>query len=201
MECSTIARLIGGLALLGPAAFSNPSTAPGQVLEYTREGLLKRPEHYRDWIYLTSGFDMSYNPAVRMDQHAFDNVFVDPQAYKIFVSTGSWPDKTVLVIENRSAESKGSINRSGNYQGRVVGLEVHVKDQARFAGEWAFFDFESGAPAEIIPRSAACYSCHGAHAAVDTTFVQFYPTLLPIAQSRGTLSESYRKDNAEAERK
>jgi hypothetical protein len=24
---------------------------------------LKLPEHYRDWVYLTSGFDMSYNPA------------------------------------------------------------------------------------------------------------------------------------------
>jgi hypothetical protein len=31
---------------------------------------------------------------------------------------------------------------------------------------------------------------------VDTTFVQFYPTLLPIAQKRGTLSDSYLKDEA-----
>jgi hypothetical protein len=29
---------------------------------------------------------------------------------------------------------------------------------------------------------------------VDTTFVQFYPTLLPIAQAKGTLSASYLKD-------
>jgi hypothetical protein len=36
---------------------------------------------------------------------------------------------------------------------------------------------------------------------VDTTFVQFYPTLLPIAQSKGTLSQSFRKGNAAAERK
>jgi hypothetical protein len=35
-----------------------------------------------------------------------------------------------------------------------------------------------------------------AHAAVDTTFVQFYPTLLPIAQKKGTLSESFVKENA-----
>jgi len=31
-----------------------------------------------------------------------------------------------------------------------------------------------------------CYSCHSAHAAVDTTFVQFYPTLAPIAKAKGT---------------
>jgi hypothetical protein len=31
---------------------------------------------------------------------------------------------------------------------------------------------------------------------VDTTFVQFYPTLLPIAQEKKTLSEAYLKDEA-----
>jgi len=46
----------------------------------------------------------------------------------------------------------------------------------------------------MIPRSASCYSCHSEHGAVDTTFVQFYPTLLPIARSNGTLSGSYVKE-------
>jgi hypothetical protein len=36
---------------------------------------------------------------------------------------------------------------------------------------------------------------------VDTTFVQFYPTLLPIAKSKGTLSASYQKEVAAAEQK
>jgi hypothetical protein len=31
---------------------------------------------------------------------------------------------------------------------------------------------------------------------VDTTFVQFYPTLLPIAQKKGTLSDAYVKEVA-----
>jgi hypothetical protein len=29
---------------------------------------------------------------------------------------------------------------------------------------------------------------------VDTTFVQFYPTLMPVAKEKGTLSASYLKD-------
>jgi hypothetical protein len=29
---------------------------------------------------------------------------------------------------------------------------------------------------------------------VDTTFVQFYPTLLPVAKAKGTLSSAYLKD-------
>jgi aspartate oxidase len=33
---------------------------------------------------------------------------------------------------------------------------------------------------------------------VDTTFVQFYPTLLPIAQKKGTLSAEFLKDEAAA---
>jgi hypothetical protein len=43
----------------------------------------------------------------------------------------------------------------------------------------------------MIPQTASCYSCHSAHAAVDTTFVQFYPTLLPIATSKHSLSAAY----------
>jgi hypothetical protein len=35
-------------------------------------------------IYLTTGFDMSYNPALRMGHHMFDNVFVNPEAYRSF---------------------------------------------------------------------------------------------------------------------
>jgi hypothetical protein len=151
---------------------------------------MKAPEHYREWVYLTSGFDMSYSPAAQAaDHHMFDNVFVNPEAYKAYMETGTWPDKTVLVLEVRGAEGKGSINQKGNYQGTdVMGLEVHVKDSARFSGKWAFFGFDNRKTAKMIPQSASCYSCHSEHAAVDTTFVQFYPTLLPVAKSKGTLS-------------
>ncbi len=47
--------------------------------------------------------------------------------------------KTVLVLEERGAQGKGSINQKGNYQGGVMGLEVHVRDEARFPHKWAFF--------------------------------------------------------------
>ena len=156
------------------------------------------PEHYREWVYLTTGFDMSYNKAASAaDHHMFDNVFVNPEAYKTFLQTGTWPDKTVMVLEARMAEGKGSINQKGNYQGsEVMGMEVHVKDEARFPGKWAFFGFANGNTGEFIPSSAPCYSCHAEHGAVDTTFVQFYPTLLGVAKSKGTLSAGYEKETA-----
>ena len=63
---------------------------------------------------------MSYSPnAMEMDHHMFDNVFVNPEAYKAFRGDRHWPDKTMLVLEVRGAEGKGSINQRGNYQGRT----------------------------------------------------------------------------------
>ena len=82
---------------------------------------------------------------------------------------------------------------AGKFQtGDVMGVEVHVKDRQRFPGGWAFFSFQGPEPAERIDFQADCYTCHRQHGAVDTTFVQFYPTLLSIATLKGTLSPGFR---------
>ncbi len=181
---------------MSSAAFRQNAAPPTSAQAYASDVPVKFPEHYREWVYLTTGFDMSYTPGMSMDHHMFDNVFVNPEAYKAFTETGTWPDKTMLVLEVRGAKSKGSINQQGNFQDtEVMGLEVHMKD-ARFPGNWAFVGFDDNKSSKIVPRSASCYSCHADHAAVDTTFVQFYPTLLPIAKSKGTLSASYMKEAA-----
>jgi len=186
------------MILLTSAVLLNSAPLPPSGPEYTSDNQLKLPEDYRTWIYLSTGFDMSYDPGgINMDHHLFDNVFVNPEAYKAFLETGTWPDKTMLVLEVRKAEGKGSINQKGNFQStETMGLEVHVKDEARFPGKWAFFGFDDTKTAKMVPTEAACYSCHSQHGAVDTTFVQFYPTLLPIAKAKGTLSHSYLKESA-----
>jgi Cytochrome P460 len=185
-----LSTALGSMPALGQKA-----TTPHSPLEYTSDAQLKLPEDYREWIYLTSGFDMSYSPGSQMaGHHMFDNVFVNPEAYKAFVKTGTWPDQTMLVLEVRNAEGRGSINQKGNYQGAPMGLEVHVKDEARFPGKWAFFGFNGSKTGKMVPLSADCYSCHASHGAVDTTFVQFYPTLLPIATNKGTLDPAYLKE-------
>jgi hypothetical protein len=174
------------------------STAPRaqpaatNLLTYTADGRLEFPRAYRKWVYLTSGLDMSYLPDRLRSLSTFGNVFANPEAYDWFVANGTWPDKTVLVLEVRRAEQNASINRAGRSQGDIVQTELHVKDAARFEGGWAFFAFRDETPAAQIPRTANCYSCHQEHAAVDTTFVQFYPTLLPIARAKGTLADHYR---------
>jgi len=203
MVIKLTALSLGMVLVISVAAFRPAPPQPASGPEYTSDDQLKFPEHYREWVYLTSGIDMSYNPALAsMDHSMFDNVFVNPEAYKAFTETGTWPDKTMLVLEARAAQSKGSINQKGHYQGGdVMGLEVHVKDEKRFPGKWAFFGFENEVSAKMVPLSADCYTCHSAHGAVDTTFVQFYPTLLPIAQNKGTLSSSYAKEAPAESRK
>lgn len=197
MIAKTTPLLLIVIVLLCSAAFQQYPAASTSEPKKESDTPIKFPENYRQWVYLTTGFDMSYNPAMSMDHHMFDNVFVNPEAYKAFVETGTWPDKTTLVLEVRGAHSKGSINEQGNYQDtEVMGLEVHMKDEARFPGKWAFVGFDDNKTAKVVPTSASCYTCHEAHAAVDTTFVQFYPTLLPIAKSKGTLSASYQKEVA-----
>jgi hypothetical protein len=190
--------LLAFVLLISVAAFNQSSSGTGPTPEYNDKGQLRLPEQYREWIYLSTGLDMSYTPGGNMDHHMFDNVFVNPESYKKFRETGTWPDKTMLVLEVRGAQSQASINRRGNFQGsEVMGIEVHVKDESKFPGKWAFFSFDNGSLGNLFPADAACYSCHQAHGAVDTTFVQFYPTLLPLAKSKGTLSAAYLKESGE----
>jgi hypothetical protein len=201
LSASSVVALVSITSGLRPATVSaaaHASKSAEYTPTYTKDGDLVPPLQYREWVYLTSGLDMSYTAKGNSDMSMFDNVFVNPDAYQAFVATGSWPDKTVMILEARGAESKGSINKAGHFQsGAVMGLEVHIKDESRFPAKWAFFDVASESKATLIPQSAPCYSCHRDHAAVDTTFVQFYPTLLPIARQKGTLSANYLKDSAE----
>lgn len=163
----------------------------------TPDGRLKFPTDYREWIYLSSGHGMSYTPGMDASEPPFDNVFVDPDSYRSFLRTGTWPEETVFVLEIRPGRSQGSINKRGAFQHGVPdAVEVHAKDSARFPAGWAFFSFSGTKPVEPVPTGADCYSCHQQNAAVDTTFVQFYPTLLPIAEEKRTLTRAYLKSLA-----
>ena len=171
--------------LAGHAQTSAPKTMPV-------------PTDYREWQYLTSGLDMSYNQptatANSMGHSMFDNVFVNREAWAGFKRDGVWPNGTVLVLENRVGQGDVSINKQGKTQnGEVMGLEIHTK----IGGEWAFYTRGDDGREHLIPKPASCYTCHEEHAAADTTFAQFYPTALPIARSKNTLNPAYLKDLGE----
>ena len=187
MPMTRFATLLPIMALLLTAG---AAPAPGAA-RFTADGAFIPPSDYREWVYLSTGLDMSYSDAPSMPgQSMFDNVFVDPVSWREFKNTGHWPEGAVFILENRGANSRGSINKHGQYQTEdLMGLEAHVHDSARFKGGWGFFALSGAAPAKMIPYAAACYACHLAHGAVDTTFTQFYPTAKPIAVKAGTYRE------------
>jgi hypothetical protein len=139
--------LMAAMAAMSFGAIADDAVSTIAVVPtYTADGKLIQPADYRQWVYLSSGVDMSYNPkAMASPSPMFDNTFVNPQSYRAFVRTGTWPDKTMIVLEVRGSASKSSINQHGHFQsGDVQGMEVHVKDTARFDGGWAFFSFDDG---------------------------------------------------------
>jgi hypothetical protein len=116
---SALCLLTAAIAI--PVATHKPATAMAATTTapaYDKDGQMLPPTNYREWVYLTTGMDMSYTPKMKgmEDQSTFDNIFVNPEAYRSFLETGTWPDKTVIVLEARNAQSKGSINQAGHFQ-------------------------------------------------------------------------------------
>lgn len=175
---------IAAVALLRAAAVPavpRPSDAP----QYSAGGKLLLPQDYREWIYLSSGLGMEYSAEGKPGSE-FTNVFVKPSAYRAFLQTGRWPDRTVFVLESRNSATRGSINRGGHYQEGLRSLSASVKDAKHFPAKWAYFSFNQGAQQASANPPPHCFQCHNTHGAVDNTFVQFYPTLKPVAERHGT---------------
>jgi Cytochrome P460 len=185
--------LMMGLCALRSSSIHALAPQATDAPRFGADNELARPDNYREWIYLSSGIGMSYNAAANSAGPAnppFDNVFVTPSAYRSFLQTGTWPENTMFVLELRGSGSEASINRQGRFQQQVLGIEVEVKNSARFPGKWAFYEFGRAATAKPTATTASCYSCHAQNGAVDNTFVQFYPTLVDIARQKGTFKES-----------
>lgn len=178
---------------------TDEARSPGAP-EFTDDGRLQPPTGYHHWVFLTADLGMGdHELPTATARPSFSNVFANPAAYRAFLRTGTWPEHTQLIKEFRASTTRGTINRQGHLQqGGPASVLVHVKDSARFKGGWGFFVFTGThpKPARVLPRKAACYSCHRAHGAVATTFVQFYPDLLPLARKDRTLARGYLSDKS-----
>lgn len=190
LSCVAIGGLVGA-ALAAETSRTPPAANAGPALAgavFSADGTLQRPVDYRLWQFVSTGLGMSYGPAAQaaaLTGHVmFDNVFVQPQAYKTFLQTGSWPEGTMFVLELRGSETQRPPNNRGYFQTDLHGVEVSVKDSRRFKDRWAYFDFGMDARTANPEPNANCFACHAAHAAVDMTFVQFYPTLQNVKAAK-----------------
>jgi hypothetical protein len=174
--------------------------AASDAIQYSADGKLMLPPDYREWVFLNSGAGMTYGPAGAMMSRKnpfFDNVFVNREAYRAFVNTGRWPDKTIFVLEIRRSASHAAPNNGGHFQTDLTAIEVAVKDESK-PDKWVYYDFKTtlGKPvtsAEPLPKNAGCFACHTSMGAVENTFVQFYPTLYEVAEAKGTLNARFKR--------
>ncbi len=183
--------LLAGTLALRPGNSQMSAVQPAS-LQFTADGKLVRPEGYRRWVYASSGYGMSYSQKADDSMVMFTNVFVNPSSYDYYLAHGNWPDKTTFVLELYGSTSQGSINKHGSYQTDFMGLDVEVKDEKRFADKWAYFGFDAAekTASATTPSKNDCWKCHDENAAVEHSFVQFYPELLKVAREKGTIKRT-----------
>ena len=195
-------RIICAAAVVGLAAAwiarAGAQQPAGDGPKYNAAGELNRPADYRDWVYLSSGLNMTYganapNPA---RNQPFNNVFVNRSSYRQFMDTGKWPEQTIFILEIRRSEEHVRPNAFGYTQAVISGMEAAVKDSAKNgANPWAYYSFDGSAgltpSAKPLPETASCQKCHSENTAVEQTFVQFYPTLFDVAKARGTVKSTW----------
>jgi hypothetical protein len=196
---NTLRRVLLGLLIAQPVLLSHtraaePDSAESGWARYNDAGQLIKPENYREWVTIGTGLNMAYGPPLQAASATppFTNVFVSPAAYQSFLQTGGWPDRTVFILEIRASVPVNAVKNGNNgyFQGDILGIEAEVKDGKRFPGKWGFFGFgRTAITGQEIPATAACYSCHLKNAAVENTFVQFYPVLREVAKEKGTFKK------------
>ena len=193
--------LLSLFALLVPAAIiATAGVAKGEpeskmaVPQYDADGKLLKPEGYQNWVFVGASLGLSYTEEVRREGPGlFHHVYIQPEAYEQYVAEGTFPEKTMLVMENFTAGTKVNPNLHGYFEDKQVGFEVALKDKEQFEDGWAYFIFR-GAP-EKAPASAAafpkasCWDCHNENALDDNVFVQFYPILKREMARQGRLPE------------
>jgi hypothetical protein len=166
------------LAIVPVPWMDDPPRQSGQGPNFEGAALV-RPEGYHSWPLVGASLGLSYTETPQgSGPGAFHRVYINPSSYEAFGRTGTFPDGTMFVLELYAAREKTAPAKAGYFEGPRVGLEASVKDRRRFSSGWAYFGFENGAraTATALPEER-CHSCHVAHAARDSVFVQFYPTL------------------------
>jgi hypothetical protein len=160
----------------------NNAAPDDQLPEFTQNGSLKEPKLWETWVMVGSSTGLSYNtpgaaPVAGAAPGMFHNVYMQPWAYREFMKTGVFPEKTMFVLSFFEASQKSAPAKAGFYEGeRVPGIEIHLKQRGIDPTGWAFYGFSDTASVGArLPSSASCYSCHATEAAHDNVFTQFYP--------------------------
>ena len=203
MLAACAAAAVAGTVALHP--FAGPAQAQSTSdPQYTSTGNLVRPKDFHTWVFVGSNLGLGYDKevaantsreAARPELGEYHNIYLKPEDYAAYVRTRTFPDKTVLVMDVYRAQQRDAkgVVTAGSYNGLSLGFEVAVKNKNRpdrSTTDWAYYDFADRSGGGNIPSDKAaeadkdCYDCHKAHAGDDNVWVQFYPIIRGVKNTR-----------------
>ncbi len=160
----------------------------GAVISDTNETSI--PEGFRKWVFIGAPLTPNGLNDGAAGFPEFHHVYIEPGAFAEYLRTGEFPEGTTIVKElvllKEGHHEDGSRNEAsgrGFYADSFAGIDMMVKDTARFAETdgWGFFNFGHHAPPYAETAAAApaeaCAGCHTAAATYDMVFTEFYPIL------------------------
>ncbi|MDB5336990.1 MAG: hypothetical protein JWN70_2609 [Planctomycetaceae bacterium] len=187
---------LAACALIGadPVPAKKPAAMPkGMALpEYDKDGKLLRPTGFEKWVVVGTSIGLGYSDGdIKKSPDnpgTFHNVYLQPEAFDHYVSTGKFPEQTVFIVTNNQsqpAKTKGPVSRTGFVAAPTSGLEIAIKDSQKYPEGWAYFMFHDTpgkSPSNVRAAERAferkdCFDCHAEHAANDNVFTQFYSVL------------------------
>ena len=122
-----------------PNAVKRQTSAP----EYDAKGNLVLPPDFKTWVFVGANLGLDYQQDVAANTPRekkaresaavgdFHNVYINPEAYKAYLETGKFPEKTVLVMDVYQAKDKEPQNVviGGHFQRQSLGGSRSKKQQ------------------------------------------------------------------------
>jgi hypothetical protein len=158
--------------------------------KWTRNGELVLPSNYHQWVFLGSPLTPNALNGGAAGFPEYHNVYVQPEAFRIYRKTGDWPEGTIMFKELQLVQpgtyedgSRDEASGRGYFPGKLNGIDISVKDSKRFKDTdgWGFFNFGHHAPpyakTAAVQPAEACAACHQANA-TNMVFSMFYAPIL-----------------------
>lgn len=151
------------------------------------DGAASIPEGFREWVFVAAPLTLNGLNGGAAGFSEFHHVYIEAGAFAHFRRTGEFPEGTTIVkelVRLKDPEypdgSRDEASGRGFFADRFAGIDMMVKDSARFAetNGWGFFNFDHHEPpyADRAPAAANddCAFCHTANATHDMVFTTFY---------------------------
>jgi Cytochrome P460 len=151
----------------------------------SKTGTISLPDNFRqNWVHLGSW--VVTDP--KAPGHGFHDVYTQPEAVRVFLDTGKYPDGAVLVKEICKIGSGKMTTGDAQWATDNTVWFVMIKDSiGRFKGNpnwgegwgWALFEAKNPKVNSSKGYVESCLGCHIPAKQNDWVFVEGYPTLRP----------------------